>query len=577
MSSTKQKLPEGWSWALVSQVTVKVPNVSPQDNPKQAFGYIDISSIDNSKFRIVNQKSFLGKDAPSRAKRSIQTGDVLFSNVRTYLRNVAIVSEEWDARLASTGFTVLRSNGVVKHRFLFHYVLSEEFINAVTARQTGTHYPATSDRVVKAQLMRLPPLAEQKRIVDVIEKLFVLISNAKHRLNNAAETMKRFRKSVLNAACTGKLTEDWRERHLGIKPATESLLEIKEERQKKATTKKKQQRIEEIYSENETRIVNDLPLTWKIVRLEKVCESFQYGTSQKSLNSGKIPVLRMGNLQDGRLKWDKLKYSNDDEEIKKYWLEPNTVLFNRTNSPKLVGKTSIFRGEHEAIYAGYLIKINNYRDYLDSMYLNCCMNTEYIRANCLKVKRDGVSQSNINATKLAGFEIALPPFEEQKEIVRRVERLFELADKIESRIKQARDRVDKLTQSILAKAFRGELVPTEAELAQRQGRIYETAEQLLVRIKLEREKKRTIELKGSEIKGRSKVMGVLRGLKKRPILEVLSEAQGKLKPEQLFRKANFTEEFVDDFYEELREAVQAEQIKELRPNKTEIYLEAIKP
>lgn len=285
----------------------------------------------------------------------------------------------------------------------------------------------------------------------------------------------------------------------------------------------------------------------------------------------------MGNLQDGRLNWDNLKYSNDDEEIKKYWLEPNTVLFNRTNSPKLVGKTSIFRGEHEAIYAGYLIKINNYRDCLDSMYLNCCMNTEYIRANCLKVKRDGVSQSNINATKLAGFEIALPPFEEQQEIVQRVERLFELADNIESRIKQARDRVDKLTQSILAKAFHGELVPNEAELARRQGRTYETAVQLLARIKLEREKKRTIELKvNGKIKGRSNVMGVLRGLKKRPILEVLSEAKGKLKPEELFQKANFTEEFVDDFYEELREAVQAEQIKELRPNETEIYLEAIK-
>jgi hypothetical protein len=204
------------------------------------------------------------------------------------------------------------------------------------------------------------------------------------------------------------------------------------------------------------------------------------------------------------------------------------------------------------------------------------MNTEYIRANCLKVKRDGVSQSNINATKLAGFEIALPPFEEQQEIVRRVERLFELADNIESRIKQARDRVDKLTQSILAKAFRGELVPTETELARKEGRTYETAEQLLARIKLQREKKRTIELKGSEIKGRSKVMGVLRGLKKRPILEVLSEAKGKLRPEELFRKANFTEEYIDDFYEELRAAVQAGQIKESRPKKTEIYLEAIK-
>jgi type I restriction enzyme S subunit len=194
----------------------------------------------------------------------------------------------------------------------------------------------------------------------------------------------------------------------------------------------------------------------------------------------------MGNLQNGKIDWGDLKYSSNSEEIKKYKLLPDTVLFNRTNSPELVGKASIYRGERPAIFAGYLIRINNHRDYLCSDYLNYCLNTNYARLFCSKVKIDGVSQSNINAQKLASFEVPLCSLREQQEIVRRVEELFALADKIENRVKIATDRADKMTQSILAKAFRGELVPTEAELARSEGRDYETTQQLLERIQSNR-------------------------------------------------------------------------------------------
>lgn len=82
-----------------------------------------------------------------------------------------------------------------------------------------------------------------------------------------------------------------------------------------------------------------------------------YGSSAKSDKEGKIPVLRMGNIQNGKIDWSDLVYSSNDDEIKKYTLEKNDVLFNRTNSPELVGKTAIYKGEQKAIYAGYLIKM----------------------------------------------------------------------------------------------------------------------------------------------------------------------------------------------------------------------------
>src|SRR4051794_33267373 len=101
-----EDLPEGWTSALIGDVTVDIPSIKPEDDPEREFHYVDISAICNRTFRITETRSFLGKDAPSRARRPIRPGDVLFSNVRTYLRNIAKVETDLKADVCSTGFTV---------------------------------------------------------------------------------------------------------------------------------------------------------------------------------------------------------------------------------------------------------------------------------------------------------------------------------------------------------------------------------------------------------------------------------------------------------------------------------------
>ena len=88
------ELPKGWTLAQISEVTERVPNIKPEDSPDKEFGYVDISSIDNSSFRITGVKRFKGKNAPSRARRPIRPDDVIFSNVRTYLRNIAFIGPD---------------------------------------------------------------------------------------------------------------------------------------------------------------------------------------------------------------------------------------------------------------------------------------------------------------------------------------------------------------------------------------------------------------------------------------------------------------------------------------------------
>jgi type I restriction enzyme S subunit len=282
-------------------------------------------------------------------------------------------------------------------------------------------------------MLPMPPLNEQQRIANKLDQLLAQVDSIKSRIDNIPKILKRFRQSVLNAAVTGKLTEQWRGEDI---------------------------------------------TNWKNIKLGEVGKGFNYGSSSKSKKEGSIPVLRMGNIQNGKLNWNDLVYTSDKKEIEKYFLKKGDVLFNRTNSPELVGKTAIYQGEKPCIYAGYLIKVQG-NEKLNAEFLHIVLNSPIAIDYCQKVKTDGVSQSNINAKKLREFKFNLPPIEEQTEIVKRVESLFAFADQIEQRVKDAQARINNLTQSILAKAFRGELVPQDPN--------DEPASELLKRIQQERQ------------------------------------------------------------------------------------------
>lgn len=172
----------------------------------------------------------------------------------------------------------------------------------------------------------------------------------------------------------------------------------------------------------------DIDPEWEMVELGEIVNNFQYGSSKKSLDSGSIPCLRMGNIQNGEIEWHDLKYAPDDEEFDKYLLQENDVLFNRTNSAIHVGKTGIFRGGRQAVFAGYLIRIQYKREKILGQYLNYCLNTKEAKDFCQRVKTDGINQSNINAKILATFSISLPSIKTQEQIVSRIEKEQELVN-----------------------------------------------------------------------------------------------------------------------------------------------------
>jgi type I restriction enzyme S subunit len=178
----------------------------------------------------------------------------------------------------------------------------------------------------------------------------------------------------------------------------------------KANAEKNLQNARALFESHLQSVLRNKKWQWKT--LGELCDDVEYGSSAKSKAGGGVPVLRMGNIQDGRLNWENLVYTDDKAEIKKYLLKHNDVLFNRTNSPELVGKTAIYKSEMPAIFAGYLIRIHRKEKLLDADYLTYFLNSQIAFDYGKTVVISSVNQANINGTKLKSYPIPAPSLSE---------------------------------------------------------------------------------------------------------------------------------------------------------------------
>jgi len=242
-----------------------------------------------------------------------------------------------------------------------------------------------------------------------------------------------------------------KQREIENEPASELLARIQAEKQQLIKDKKiKKQKPLPAISEDEKPFA--LPEGWVWCRLGEASYGTQYGTSSKSLENGDVPVLRMGNIQNGGIIWSSLVYSNDVEEIEKFSLVEGDLLFNRTNSRELVGKTGLYKGNKKSIYAGYLVRFHMAGNIVAD-YANFVMNSLLHSDWCNEVKTDAIGQSNINATKLSNFKFPLPPLPEQKAIVAKVEKLLSVCDLLETQINHNQNHANALMQAVLKEAF----------------------------------------------------------------------------------------------------------------------------
>ena len=267
---------------------------------------------------------------------------------------------------------------------------------------------------------------------------------------------KKLRQKILDLAIRGKLVPQ----DPNDEPASVLLERIKAEKEQlikegKIKRSKKSESTDKPYYEN---MPFEIPESWVWTRISTFTYDLQYGTSEKSSNEGIVPVLRMGNItRVGSIDYSDLVYSSNMEDIQKYKLEKNDLLFNRTNSSDWVGKTAIFKSKIPTIYAGYLIRIRCIIVCPD--YLNLVMNSLYHRDWCNQVKTDAVNQSNINAQKLSNFRIPIPPYSEQLRIVDKAKQLLSTIDTLDEKSTDLKMFIDNAKSKILDLAISGKLVP----------------------------------------------------------------------------------------------------------------------
>jgi len=446
------ELPQGWAEVSLEEVGEIVTGNTPPKNNAANYGdkypWVKPPDLDSGT-PITTTTDFLSETGAQLA-RLLPEGTTLVSCIgflgkvgyagTTLATNQQINSVVFDKRL-------------VEPRYGYHYC--KTLRRWLEDNSSSTTVAIINKGRFSQAPIRLAPLAEQRRIVAKLEALLGQVDACRQRLEKIPTLLKRFRQSVLAAACSGRLTEDWRGENRIVQPASEV----------SATAKLADD-------------MPEIPESWRWVKLPDTGDmtrgkSRHRPRNEPSLLGGPYPFIQTGDIAQsgGRITNHKQTYSEAGLAQSRLWPTGTiciTIAANIAESAILT-YPACFPDSVVGIIANAETSVAEYVEFF----------IRVAKAD-LATFAPATAQKNINVGILNEVQVPLPPLAEQQEIVRRVERLFTLADNIEQRYKKAQAFIDKLTPSLLAKAFRGELVPQDPN--------DEPASVLLERIKAEREK-----------------------------------------------------------------------------------------
>ena len=437
-------IPDSWEWVRLGSIVYNRGQITPSTD----FCYIDIGSIDNKNQKLNPTDTVIAPDkAPSRARKLVDKGDVLYSTVRPYLHNMCIVDRDFSCiPIASTGFAVLTCHAELCNKFLFYYMMSPDFDAYAnnTDNAKGVAYPAINDDRLYKALIPIPPLGEQFRIVSAIQSVDASIRDygvkeeALRALNGSfPESLK---KSILQEAVQGKLVPQ----DPSDEPAEALLERIRVEKQRliKEGKIKKDKHESVIFRRDNShyekldgveRCIDDelpfeIPESWAWVRWGAIAESIQYGYNAPAKQEGRIRMVRISDIHENTVAWSSVPFCDiDDSDIPTYLLQANDILFARTGGT--VGKSFLVSEVPcESIYAGYLIR-TRYSSLLCPQYLKYFMESPLYWQQ-LKSGTTATAQPNCNGQTLAKMLLPLPPANEQLRIVDNLARTFTIIEKM---------------------------------------------------------------------------------------------------------------------------------------------------
>ena len=422
-------IPESWKWVRVQEIVCLNPKNDLSDELEVSF--IPMALVDDG-YR--NNHSFEIKKWGDIKKgfTHFADGDIGIAKITPCFQNrksVVFRNLKNGCGAGTTELSIVRVvNDLLSRDFLLWFFKSAYFIENGVKSFTGT---AGQQRIHKDYLSMccfpLPPLAEQKRIVAKIEELLPYIDRYEQAWSTLEQFNSRFpedmKKSLLQYAIQGKLVEQ----RPGEGTAEKLFAQIQEEKQQLIAEKKikKEKPLPEI-TEDEKPF--DIPESWKWVRWGDLSQSIQYGYNAPAQESGRIKMVRISDIQNGRVLWDSVPYCEiKEDDISTYLLDANDILFARTGGT--VGKSYLVKEvPEEAIYAGYLIR-TRYSSLLCPEYLKYFMESQLYWEQ-LRNGTIATAQPNCNGKTLSKMVLPLPPLAEQKRIVEKLEQLLPLCKRL---------------------------------------------------------------------------------------------------------------------------------------------------
>ena len=447
------KIPDNWVW---TKYDVLFSDISKSEKKIEEKNYLEngkIAIVSQGKDKIVGYSDILKVEPYKEELPLIIFGD--------HTLNVKYI--DFPFYIGADGVKVLKTTSIIISKFLF-YLLNN--LKTFTLINTGyrRHYP-----ILKKLFFPLPPLNEQKRIVEKLDFLFEKIKKAKEIIEEIKVDIENRKISILDRAFKGVLTSKWRNENR-TSDVKELLKSINDEKIKKweedclqaEKNGRKKQPKKPIIREVEDMIVPveeqpyKIPNSWVWVRLGDIIDNIKYGYTASSQENGEVKLLRITDIQNDEVNWNTVPYCKiSEEEFETYQLKVRDILIARTGGT--IGKTFLIREIPQnlrSVYASYLIKFYPNKN-ISEIYLKNYFSTD-LYWKLLKIKSRGTGQPNVNSPSLQALLVPLPPLEEQQEIVRILDEVLENENKVKELL-ELEERIDALEKSILNKAFKGEL------------------------------------------------------------------------------------------------------------------------
>jgi type I restriction enzyme S subunit len=412
-ASARSALPRekksGWEAKALGEVLEKTETVNPLQSPNTEFDYIDVSSVSNTTFEIKETQRLKGKDAPSRARKLVRTNDIIFATIRPTLQRIAVVPEHLDKQVCSTGYFVLRPKQGIDHRFVFYSLFTENFIGQMESLQKGASYPAVTDGDVRAQEIPVPPLAEQQRIVGLLDEAFEGLATAKANAEKNRQNARALFESRLQSVFT--------QRGPG----------------------------------------------WVEKPFEELIESNIIGLTKNSREQGEDkawPYVKMNNItRDNRFDFSSFTCVDaTPEEVSKFSLKDGDFLFNTRNSHELVGKSCIYESDSNdaVLYNNNIMRVRFQRG-IDARFVLLAFSSKGVADELNALKSGTTNVSAIYFKDLKSLVIPVPPIAEQKRIAAKLDALSEETQRLARLYERKHAALEALKKSLLHQAFTGQL------------------------------------------------------------------------------------------------------------------------